>query len=275
MKVTPPKPTAEPPPAPPANKPATTRRPASPTDTMPHEDDGALAATQQGRDFASVLEDVTRAAERDDNEGGEADERQDAKTSTHAERERESKRREDRHDGGTGGGGFEQRGQVREASQGGESAPARAILHIADLERIVAAVRTQLHPGGRQEVTLELHRSVLEGLRVRLTTDAQGRVNAEFIAATEKVRAQLDARAPELSALLRGRGVELASLHTTVGANGNQTASGEGGRHTPPDSYGAPRASSVTDAAPAAVAEARDDSPREPVADESTSSYRA
>lgn len=274
MKVTPPKQTEPPPPAPPANKTTTSRRPASPTDTMPHEDDGALAATH-GRDFASVLEDVTRADSRDDSEGNDPDERQDTKTSAHAERERESKRREDRHDGGTGGGSFEQRGNVRDAAHGGEAAPARAILHIADLERLVAAVRTQLLPGGRHEVTLELQRSVLEGLRVRLTTDAQGRVNAEFIAATEKVRAQLDARAPELSALLRGRGVELASLHTTVGANGNQTASGDGGRHAPPDSSAAPRASSVTDAAPAAIAQAGDDSPGEPVTDESASLYRA
>lgn len=270
MKVTPPKQTTEPPPAAPANK-TTTRRLSSPTDAMPHEDNGALASTHS-RDFASVLEDVTRAAERDDSEGGEGDERQDAKTSAHAERERESKRREDRHEGGAGGGGFEQRGQVREAAaHGGEAAPARAILHIADLERIVAAVRTQLVSGNRQEVTLELHRSVLEGLRVRLTTDAQGRVNAEFIAATEKVRAQLDARSADLSALLRGRGVELASLLMTVGGNGNQTASGDGGQHAP--DY-APHAVSGMDAA-RAIARGEDTSPGEPVADESTSSYRA
>jgi hypothetical protein len=241
---------------------------------MPHEDEGALASTH-GRDFASVLEDVTRADGRDDGEGNEPDERQDAKTSTHAERERESKRREDRHDGGTGGGGFEQRGHVREATHGGDAAPARAILHIADLERIVAAVRTQLLNGGRHEVTLELQRSVLEGLRVRLTTDAQGRINAEFIAATEKVRAQLDARAPELSALLRGRGVELASLHMTVGGNESQTASGDGGRHASADSSGAAHASPGTDAAPATLARAGDDAPGEPDADESASLYRA
>lgn len=275
MKVTPPKPSAEPPPAPPANKATTTRRPSSPTDTMPHDDDGALAATH-GRDFASVLEDVTRADGRDDNgEGNDPDERQDANSSTHAERERESKRREDRDDGGTGGGGFEQRGHVRDATHSGDAAPARAILHIADLERIVAAVRTQLLNGGRHEVTLELQRSVLEGLRVRLTTDAQGRINAEFIAATEKVRAQLDARAPELSALLRGRGVELASLHMTVGGNGTQTASGDGGRNAPADSSGASQASSVADGAPAALARADEDAPGEPVADESASLYRA
>jgi hypothetical protein len=266
MKVTPPKNTPEPPPT--TNK-ITSRRVSTQTDTMPHEDDGALASVHT-RDFASVLEDVTRTAERDDNESSEG-ERQDTKTSAHAERERESKRREDRHDGGTGGGGFEQRGQVRDAGHNSEAAPARAILHIADLERLVAAVRTQLLSGGRQEVTLELHRSVLEGLRVRLTTDGQGRVNAEFIAASEKVRAQLDARAGDLSDLLRGRGVELASLRTTVGADGNQTATGDGGRHAPDNS---PRVVFGRDEAPAS-ASAEDASPDERIADESTSSYRA
>jgi hypothetical protein len=239
---------------------------------MPQEDDGsALAAAHNGRDFASVLEDVTRADARDDGESGESDERQEAKTSAHPERERESKRREDRHEGGTGGGGFEQRGHVRGAAHVEAAPAARAILHIADLERIVAAVRTQLHSGGRHEVTLELNRSVLEGLRVRLTTDAQGRVNAEFIAATEKVRAQLDARAADLSALLGGRGVELASLHMTVGGNGNQTASGDGGRQAHDN---AAHAVLATEAAPA-LSRVEDDSPIEPVADESTSSYRA
>lgn len=268
MKVTPPKNTPEPPP-PTTNK-ITSRRVSSQTNTVPHEDDGTLASVHT-RDFASVLEDVTRAAEHDDNESGEG-ERQDAKTSAHAEREREAKRREDRHDGGTGGGGFEQRGQVRDAGHNSEAAPARAILHIADLERIVAAVRTQLLASGRQEVTLELHRSVLEGLRVRLTTDGQGRVNAEFIAASEKVRAQLDARAADLNDLLRGRGVELASLRTTVGADANQTATGDG-RHQAPDN--SPRVVSGRDEAHASSAAAEDASQDERVADESTSSYRA
>ncbi|HEY0100557.1 MAG TPA: flagellar hook-length control protein FliK [Pyrinomonadaceae bacterium] len=267
MKVTPPKNTPEPPPT--TNN-ITSRRVSSQTNTVPHEDDGALASVHTTRDFASVLEDVTRTAERDDNESSEG-ERQETKSSAHAERERESKRREDRHDGGTGGGGFEQRGQVRDAGHISEAAPARAILHIADLERIVAAVRTQLISGGRQEVTLELHRSVLEGLRVRLTTDGQGRVNAEFITASEKLRAQLDARAGDLSDLLRGRGVELASLRTTVGANGDQTTSGDGGRHAPDNP---PRVLSGRDGAHASAA-AEDASQDERAADESTSSYRA
>lgn len=267
MKVTPPKNTPEQPP-PTTNK-ITSRRVSSQTNTMPHEDDGALASAHS-RDFASVLEDMTRTVERDENESSEG-ERQDTKTSAHAERERESKRREDRHDGSGTGGGFEQRGQVREAGHSTEAAPARAILHIADLERLVAAVRTQLLSGGRQEVTLELHRSVLEGLRVRLTTDGQGRVNAEFIAASEKVRAQLDARAGDLNDLLRGRGVELASLRTTVAADGNQTATGDGGRHAPDNST---RVVFGRDDAPASPA-AEDASVDEHVADESTSSYRA
>jgi flagellar hook-length control protein FliK len=100
-------------------------------------------------------------------------------------------------------------------SAGVEQASARAILHVADLERIVSAVRAQLVEG-RHVVTIELRRSVLEGLKVRLSSDGDGRVTAEFIAASERVRTQLDARAGELAELLRGRGVNLAELRTGV-----------------------------------------------------------
>lgn len=273
MKVTPPKYTTEQPPATPANK-AANRRGATQSNSLPNDDENAPNAAQS-RDFASVLEDVTRGSRsRDEHEGDEGGERQETKSSAYAEREREAKRREDRHEGGAGGGGgFDQRGQVREAALVGDGMNARAILHIADLERIVAAVRTQLLANGRQEVTLELNRSVLEGLRVRLTTDAQGRVNAEFIAATEKVRAQLDARSGDLSELLRSRGIELASLRTTVTANDNQTASGDSsGRQA---HNRAPYAVSGADAAPAEVSTAEDSTPDAHGAVESSSIYRA
>jgi flagellar hook-length control protein FliK len=80
-------------------------------------------------------------------------------------------------------------------------------------------------------VTIELRRSVLEGLKVKLSTDGGGRVTAEFIAASERVRSQLDARAGELAELLRGRGVNLASLRTGVetgaGAAGGDSSQSE------------------------------------------------
>lgn len=96
--------------------------------------------------------------------------------------------------------------------------PARSILHIADLERIVSSLRVQNVEGG-QEVTITLKNSVFEGLKVRLTTDSDQRVRAEFIAASEKVKEIIDARGGELSEILKRRGVKLSELQTSVGAD--------------------------------------------------------
>lgn len=108
--------------------------------------------------------------------------------------------------------------------------PARAIMHIADLERIISSVRSQLFEGNSQ-VVITLKNSVCSGLQIKLTTDQNHRVTAELIAVNEKVKAQIDARSGELADLLRQRGVKLASLQTSVGGeaageNGGQQKSG-------------------------------------------------
>lgn len=227
------------------------RRNANGVETGADETGETGAAT--GRDFASVLEEIARPRENASREDESDGERFDSKARERAEGEPEARRREEREggaDGGDskGGGGFDQRGAVREAASQQDAAGARAILHIADLERIISAVRTQTLASGAREVTLELRRSVLEGLRVKLSLDAGGRVSAEFIAASERVRAQIDARAGELAEILRSRGVQLASLRTSVGAD----ASGEGSRGG--QSFGAPDAASRIDpASPSAV----------------------
>jgi hypothetical protein len=188
------------------------------------------ASHATGRDFASVLEEVARprpasgsssADERDVDER-----RDDTRASERAEREREARRREDQRDDAGGSSGFDQRGGVRQAAPPTDATNARAILHIADLERIIAAIRTQVTAQGHRQVILEMKNSVLEGLRVRLSADEAGRVTAEFIAASERVRAQIEARAGELADLLRSRGVNLAALKTTVGtgASGQNSA---------------------------------------------------
>jgi hypothetical protein len=207
------------------------------------DDDGAVGGVQ-GRDFASLLEDVARPRETKEHESEEG-ERHEDKSSTGAEREQQAQRRQDQREGGMTGGGFGQRGGVAEAALRSESLSARAILHIADLEKIVAVVRSQLIVAGRPEVTLELHRSVLEGLRVKLSTDSAGRINAEFIATTERVRAQLDARSADLAELLRARGLELGSLHTTVSPDSNRNAPGDGQQQSSAEAF-----------APAGVADA-------------------
>lgn len=214
-------------------RPAPRRAPAQGPSAAGHEDGEASVreGSAPARDFASVLEELTRAEQRQDDEG-EGEQRRDTKQSDRAEHEPEARRREDRQNDSDGrhGGGFEQRhGALREVSASTEAANARAILHVADLERIVSAVRAQALADGRREVVIELKRSVLEGLRVHLSTDATGRVTAEFIAASERVRAQLDGRAGELAELLRSRGVNLAALRTSVGAEAG------GGGHAPRD----------------------------------------
>jgi flagellar hook-length control protein FliK len=193
------------------------------------EFEGSAAAE---RDFASVLDEVVSRPEQRKEESSEGDRRV-SRENERAEQDGSARRREEReggsnHAGGDGRGGFETRAGLREVSAVGETSSARAILHVADLERIVSAVRAQVADGGRQVVTIELRRSVLEGLKVTLSTDAGGRVTAEFIAASERVRSQLDARAGELAELLRGRGVNLGSLSTSVDSGGGAQG-GEGG----------------------------------------------
>lgn len=232
MKVTPPNSNVPQQSAPNANR-ATTARRVGPVDNSPPggEEDAGAVGGGPGRDFASVLKDVTRTRdEQSESERDGGSEPREGKGSERAAAGREARRREERRDDGLGGGfQQQQQGGVREAGWGGEAAGARAILDTADLERIVAAVRTHVTVGGQREVTLELHRSVLEGLRIKLSADAAGRVTAEFVAATESVRAQLDARSADLADLLRSRGVALAALRTSVAGDSRQDASSGGG----------------------------------------------
>jgi hypothetical protein len=232
-------------------------RPTTPDPLKPGEKRGASAdaagvestdAESAARDFASVLDEVSNAGEGERREGEAHDNRLDAEPRERAAESPFAKRREERKGGDSGGdakgGGFEQRAaSLRETTSPAQEQPgARLILHIADLERIVSAVRTQTVAGGVREVTIELRRSVLEGLRVKLGTDGAGRVTAEFIAASERVRAQVDARASELAELMRSRGINLAEVRASVGDSG---ADSRGGGHFAESGEGPARASGV------------------------------
>lgn len=100
-----------------------------------------------------------------------------------------------------------------------ENFAARSILHIADLERMISAIRSQSKPGGKREVLLKLSRSVLEGLQVKITTGDAAQVQIEFLAANEKIRSQIEDHSDELAEILRGRGVNLQSLRATLNSN--------------------------------------------------------
>lgn len=203
---------------------------------------GAEGSTElQGRDFAGLLDEAarpTRQVHRDEKGEAEnrgADDAQRAQAGRPADKRRAARREgEESANESHPAEGLHSPFEVRAAGPRGEVTNARAILHIADLEKLVSAVRTQVLPGGRSGVTLVLHRSVLDGLRVKLSADAAGRINAEFIASTDKVRAQVEARTAELSELLRSRGIALAGLRTSVGTGAGHDASGGRGEQRPP-----------------------------------------
>jgi hypothetical protein len=220
------------------------KRGANPADAAEGVD--AADTETAARDFASVLDEVSGAGDGERREGETHNNRLEAEPKERAAESPFAKRREERKGGDNSGGsdakgGFEQRAaSLREATSSAQEQPgARLILHIADLERIVSAVRTQAVAGGVREVTIELRRSVLEGLRVKLSTDGAGRVTAEFIAASERVRAQVDARASELAELMRSRGINLSEVRAGLGDSGADSRgggqfaeSGEGPAHT-------------------------------------------
>ena len=190
-------------------------------------------AESAARDFASVLDEVSNAGDGERREGETHNNKLEAEPKERTAESPFTKRREERKGGDNSGGdskggGFEHRAaSLRETTSSAQEQPgARLILHIADLERIVSAVRTQAVAGGAREVTIELRRSVLEGLRVKLSTDGAGRVSAEFIAASERVRAQVDARSSELAELMRSRGINLSEVRASLGDSGADSRGG-------------------------------------------------
>ncbi len=88
---------------------------------------------------------------------------------------------------------------------------ARSILHIADLERIVSTLRT-IETKNSQQVLIALKNSVLDGLQIKLTIDANGKLKAEFLALNEQFKEQLKARKNELSEIFKNRGVKFSEL---------------------------------------------------------------
>ncbi|HVF55261.1 MAG TPA: hypothetical protein VM934_03875 [Pyrinomonadaceae bacterium] len=235
-----------------SNKTTTKRGVAQANESAGDDATTTAPAETEGRDFASVLEEVSRTERRQDREVESEGDSKDSKRPEKSEREAVERREERRGEdgGGRGGGGFDRApGGVREIGSPTDAASARAILHIADLERIVSAVRTQLLAGGRHEVTIELRRSVLEGLQVKLSAGADGRVTAEFIAASERVRAQIDARASELADIMRSRGINLASLNTTT-----VSADASGQNYSPDDNSHRREPSGATGASQGATA---------------------
>ncbi len=97
-----------------------------------------------------------------------------------------------------------------------ENINARAILHIADIEKIVSSVRTQLSDLNLPQVVIQLKNSVLEGLQIKLSNDINGKVIAEFVSKSEKARLQVEAKTKELSDILHNRGIQISTIKTSL-----------------------------------------------------------
>lgn len=217
-------------------------------------DDGSSSSNQITRDFAAVFDEIAHPSHhhhdpqdsaakdsaseaakesRETRDAKHADERADHAA---AERNKATKNKNNQDDGSSDDkdrqayGGQVSALQMRQTPDAAVVANARQILHIVDLEKLVAGIRTQINADGKQEITMQLSRSVLEGLRVKITRAADGQINAEFIAASEQVRSQLQSRSTELAEILRGRGVQLATLRTSTDAGDSSSSSNDNQR---------------------------------------------
>lgn len=187
--------------------------------------------------FASILENSAKlqkpGQQRDDTNQDGSDEKKDKKQAAKdAADNLTGEAKSEKYESFSGGGSFGGQsglgsGDVNHLNLN-ENFAARSILHIADLERLVSTIRSQITLGGRREIVLQLKRSVLEGLRVKITTDTAAQVGIEFFAANENVRSQIEKHAEELTGILRGRGINLQSLTTSLGSGEeNQNSSGQ------------------------------------------------
>jgi hypothetical protein len=174
--------------------------------------------------FAKILEENRRQTGKDDSPAAKMDSADTDSKTTRAEKEEKTGRQSEaktslkERGGKHGDGGADQNGdenqppvvapaalQVRKNSVTETAAPAaRAILHIADLERIVSSVRTDTFQNQKQ-ITIALKNSVLQGLQIKLTIAENGRIKAEFLALDEQIKKQLSRRKNELSEILKNR----------------------------------------------------------------------
>jgi len=102
--------------------------------------------------------------------------------------------------------------QINSASE--TASPARSILHIADLERIISTIRTENFQNQKQ-VTIALKNSVLQGLQIKLTLTENGKIKAEFLALNEQIKKQLNLRKKELAEILGNRSALFSEVEIT------------------------------------------------------------
>lgn len=116
------------------------------------------------------------------------------------------------HDGQAGGSADDGQSQSAAAllaetsgASSNDAAPAaRSILHVADLERIVAFIRSETFRD-RKDILIALQNSILKGLNIRLSLRADGTLNAEFRSRDFSTRGKIEKRRGELAEILGNR----------------------------------------------------------------------
>ncbi|MEW6729821.1 MAG: flagellar hook-length control protein FliK [Acidobacteriota bacterium] len=93
------------------------------------------------------------------------------------------------------------------------------------IDQIVQEVRLGINARGEVEFQFDLKSEVLDGLKLKISTK-DGQVSASFIAENVHVKDTIDQGAQELVKALQARGLEVAELQVSVGAN--MAGSGQG-----------------------------------------------
>jgi flagellar hook-length control protein FliK len=214
----------------------------SQTSVLPNKTDAPDSAPPPppSKSFAQILEETRNQNSDDDNfptsrkkETSESDEAKNEKDASRDVQTRDAveekeRKQSDERESGDGDGSDSNPGfgafvfQADNKIFNSNSTPAaRSILHVADLERIVSAVRAQ-NLKNAQAIVISLKHSVLEGLQIRLTVEENGKLKAEFLAANEQIKNQLEARRGELTGIIRERGINLSDLNIRQGSSFSQ-----------------------------------------------------
>jgi hypothetical protein len=181
--------------------------------------------------FAKILEETRRENEKDNSPAAKTDSAENDLTTSKSEKDEkinrpadEKKELEERNarEGDSDGqpNGDENQShfaalaalQTPSGTVSESAAPAaRAVLHVADLERIIATIRTENFQNQKQ-IIIALKNSVLQGLQIKLTLNENGKLKAEFLASGQQIKKQLSQRKNELAEILKNRSALFAEI---------------------------------------------------------------
>lgn len=194
-----------------------------------------VAPAQSPSAFAKILEETRRENEKDNTQTAKTDSAEHDSKAEKSERDErienrlDEKKELEEKDSRSGDGDAQQNADdhnspaaalaalqspVSSASPTAAAPAARSILHVADLERIVATIRTETFQNQKQ-VTIALKNSVLQGLQIKLSIGEDGKLKAEFLATGKQIKSQLEKRKKELSEILHNRSSLFSDIEIT------------------------------------------------------------